>query len=572
MERPPYLENGVKYQELKSVRLPRECFGWQDGGIAMGMFLNSRVPFEEYKNISRIRFFVDKSSLIDEIITAMIMDGQQYLCITRPRRFGKSVMAHMIGAFFGKAAKAEQVFDNLEIAQSPYYHQHLNQYDVIFIDFSKMPRDCRHYSQYIQRIQNGINRDLINAYPELELGMDWAVWDNLQMVFERTGCRFIFVMDEWDAIFHSNFITESDKKHYLGFLRDMLKGQAYVEFAYMTGVLPIAKYSSGSEINMFREYDMAAAEMYSEYFGFLQSEVDSLFEIYLRTSKYPKISKEDLKLWYDGYHTASGKQLYNPRSIVCALTDNQLRNYWTNSGPYDEIFYYVKNNVQDIRDDLAFMISGEKIDARIQEYAATAAELRTKDQIYSAMVVYGLLTYDSSSGKVFIPNKELMDKFNELLLSKDSLGYIHSLAKESEKMLKATLAGDTQTMVRILKFAHDTESPILSYNSETELSAVVNLVYLSARDKYRIEREDKAGEGYVDFIFYPEHKNAESIILELKIDSSPEEAIRQIKQKKYALRFRGRLGEKPRYTGKVLAVGISYHKKTKEHFCQIEQL
>ena len=254
------------------------------------------------------------------------------------------------------------------------------------------------------------------------------------------------------------------------------------------------------------------------------------------------------------------------------MTDNQLRNYWTNSGPYDEIFYYVKNNVQDIRDDLAFMISGEKIDARIQEYAATAAELRTKDQIYSAMVVYGLLTYDSSSGKVFIPNKELMDKFNELLLSKDSLGYIHSLAKESEKMLKATLAGDTQTMVRILKFAHDTESPILSYNSETELSAVVNLVYLSARDKYRIEREDKAGEGYVDFIFYPEHKNAESIILELKIDSSPEEAIRQIKQKKYALRFRGRLGEKTRYTGKVLAVGISYHKKTKEHFCQIEQL
>ena len=382
----------------------------------------------------------------------------------------------------------------------------------------------------------------------------------------------LFRSDEWDAIFHSNFITESDKKHYLGFLRDMLKGQAYVEFAYMTGVLPIAKYSSGSEINMFREYDMAAAEMYSEYFGFLQSEVDSLFEIYLRTSKYPKISKEDLKLWYDGYHTASGKQLYNPRSIVCALTDNQLRNYWTNSGPYDEIFYYVKNNVQDIRDDLAFMISGEKIDARIQEYAATAAELRTKDQIYSAMVVYGLLTYDSSSGKVFIPNKELMDKFNELLLSKDSLGYIHSLAKESEKMLKATLAGDTQTMVRILKFAHDTESPILSYNSETELSAVVNLVYLSARDKYRIEREDKAGEGYVDFIFYPEHKNAESIILELKIDSSPEEAIRQIKQKKYALRFRGRLGEKTRYTGKVLAVGISYHKKTKEHFCQIEQL
>lgn len=117
------------------------------------------------------------------------------------------------------------------------------------------------------------------------------------------------------------------------------------------------------------------------------------------------------------------------------------------------------------------------------------------------MVVYGLLTYED--GAVSIPNRELMDKFDELLLTNDSLGYIYNLAKESRKMLKATLTGDTGTMCEILKYAHDTESPIFSYNSEIELSAVVNLVYLAARDRYRVEREDKAGEGYVDFIFYP---------------------------------------------------------------------
>ena len=188
------------------------------------------------------------------------------------------------------------------------------------------------------------------------------------------------------------------------------------------------------------------------------------------------------------------------------------------------------------------------------------------------MVVYGLLTYDAATSQVFIPNKELMDKFNELLLSEDSLGYVHRLARESERMLKATLAKDTDTMLQILKFAHDTESPILTYNSEIELSAVVNLVYLAARDRYRVEREDKAGEGYVDFIFYPQRMGADSIILELKVDASPEEAIRQIKDKNYALRFRGKLGEKPKYTGRVLAVGISYSRKTKEHACRVEVL
>ena len=195
-------------------------------------------------------------------------------------------------------------------------------------------------------------------------------------------------------------------------------------------------------------------------------------------------------------------------------------------------------------------------------------QTRTRNQIYSAMVVYGLLTYED--GSVFVPNKELMDKYNELLLTNDNLGYVHRLAKESEKMLAATLSGDTKTMTEILKFVHDTESPILSYNDEAELSAVVNLAYLAARDRYRVEREDKAGEGFVDFIFYPERRETDGIILELKVDSTPEEAIRQIQDKNYVLRFKGKLGEMPKYTGNVLAVGISYDKKSKKQSCKVE--
>lgn len=377
-------------------------------------------------------------------------------------------------------------------------------------------------------------------------------------------------MDEWDAIFHKPFTTEEDKQKYLEFLKNLLKGQAYVELAYMTGVLPIAKYSDGSELNMFVEYNMATSERFSEYFGFSDSEVDMLYTIYQKTVKNPKITRDDLRIWYDGYHTAGGERMYNPRSIVCALTDNQLRNYWTSSGTYDSIFCYIKDNVADIQNDLALMFAGEAIPSDIQEYAATSMQLDTKDEIYSALVVYGLLTYED--GFVSIPNKELMDSYASMMKKEKSLGYIYNLASASKRMLSATLSGDTRTMAEILKFAHDTESPILSYNSETELSAVVNLVYLAARDKYRVEREDKAGEGYVDFIFYPERKNADAIILELKVNFSPEEAIQQIKEKNYALRFKGKLGEKAKYTGRILAVGISYDKKTKEHSCKVEVL
>ena len=343
-----------------------------------------------------------------------------------------------------------------------------------------------------------------------------------------------------------------------------------MKFVYMTGVLPIAKYSSGSELNMFVEYDMTVMERFSACFGFVEKEVDHLFAIYLQTTKRPKITRKDLEVWYDGYYTAAGERLYNPRSVVCALVNNQLANYWTSSGPYDEIFFYVKNNVDDMRDDLVLMIAGEGVEAEIRNYAAVSMELNTKDEIYSAMVIYGLLTY--MDGEVFIPNKELMDKFRELLMGKESMGYVYRLANESKRMLAATLHGDTTVMAEILEFAHNTESPVFSYNSEIELSAVVNLVYLAARDKYRVEREDKAGKGYVDFIFYPERKHGDALILELKVDSTPQEAIKQIKDKGYALRFKGKMGEKPKYTGRILAVGISYSTKTKEHSCRVEVL
>lgn len=539
----------------------------------MGTYLNSITPYTLYKSESLSPYFVDKTLMLRELFP-YVSAGNRHICITRPRRFGKTIMANMISSFFQKTSDSSDVFDSLAISQVDDYRRYKNQYNVIRIDFSKMPRNCDSYTQYIERIEALLIEDVKEAFPQVKINEADAVGDILESVFVQCGEKFIFVLDEWDFIFHRDFINDIDKEKYVAFLSNLLKDRPYVVLSYMTGILPIAKYSSGSELNMFAEFTMVNSPMFGEYFGFTDDEVDDLYRRYIvecdRQHKEKSVTRKGLRDWYNGYYTKSGERVYNPRSVVFALQFNNLANYWTSSGPYDEIYYYIRNNISDVRDDLALMISGESVTAKIQEYAATSMNLSTRDEIYSAMVVYGFLSY--LNGKVCIPNRELMEKFDELLVKNESLGYVYRLAKESEKMLKATLAGDTLTMERILEFAHNTEVPLLSYNHETELSAIVNLVYLAARDSYRVEREDKAGTGYVDFIFYPYDTTADCIILELKVDHTPDEAIAQIIDKKYVLKFMPKLAGQKIYTGRILAVGIGYWKESKKHSCKVEEI
>ena len=539
----------------------------------MGTYLNSITPYTLYKSESLSPYFVDKTLMLRELFP-YVSAGNRHMCITRPRRFGKTIMANMISSFFQKASDSSDVFDSLTISQVDDYRKYKNQYNVIRIDFSKMPRNCDSYTQYIERIEELLIDDVKEAYPQVKINEADAIGDILESVFVQCCEKFIFVLDEWDFIFHRDFINEIDKEKYVAFLSNLLKDRPYVVLSYMTGILPIAKYSSGSELNMFAEFTMVNSPMFGEYFGFTDDEVDDLYKRYIvecdRQHKEKSVTRKGLRDWYNGYYTKSGERVYNPRSVVFALQFNNLANYWTSSGPYDEIYYYIRNNISDVRDDLALMISGESVTAKIQEYAATSMNLSTRDEIYSAMVVYGFLSY--LNGRVCIPNRELMEKFDELLVKNESLGYVYRLAKESEKMLKATLAGDTLTMEKILEFAHNTEVPLLSYNHETELSAIVNLVYLAARDSYRVEREDKAGTGYVDFIFYPYDTTADCMILELKVDHTPDEAIAQIKDKKYALKFVPKLAGQRIYTGRILAVGIGYWRDSKKHSCKVEEL
>lgn len=295
----------------------------------MGFYLNSISPFSLYKSEVESPYFVDKALLLEKLFP-LVSQGNKHICITRPRRFEKTVMANMVGAFFNKGIDSSKLFSSLKIAGKPGYWEHLNQHHVIYIDFSKLPRNCSSYEQYINRIEKRLSADLIREFPDAEISDDDAIWDMLENIFNECGSpKFIFVLDEWDSIFHKDFVSENDKKNFIEFLSNLLKGNAYVSLTYMTRILPIAKYSSGSALNMFLEYTMITEPMFSEDFGFTKAEVKDLYQRYLKITPMPRVNEAGLKYWYDGYNTKADKtKIYNPRSVVAALTNNNLGDYW----------------------------------------------------------------------------------------------------------------------------------------------------------------------------------------------------------------------------------------------------
>ncbi len=522
-------------------------------GGTMAIYLNTNTPLENYKKLFKSTYFVDKSRII-ESINERINTSDGYICITRPRRFGKSSIADMLGAYYSCGVNSKPIFDKLNISVAPSYEEHLNQYNVIMISFNEICEKGDDYASYIGMIRENIKKDIVNKYPHIKE----EEYFNISSMLRATGDKFIFIIDEWDYIFNNNLFIEH-QNDFLEFVRNLLKDQPYVALVYMTGVLPIKKYSSGSALNMFDEFTFLKDRSFGEYFGFTEKEVKKLCE------KNGRLHFEELESWYNGYMTPLGIKVYNPRSVVKALQNSYCESYWTNTGAMDEVAEYLKYNTLEIRDDVIEMVAGGEIDITIkEEFRAGQEPPKNKKEIYSAMIILGFLSY--YDGYLKIPNKELMFEFEKALEDK-SFGYVSNIIENSRKMLKATVNQDTQVVEQILHDIHNSEIPILQYNDENSLSCVLTLAYLSARDTYRIEREEKTGKGYADFTFYPRRKNDPAFIVELKKDELPEVALEQIKEKEYVEKLK-----KENTAHKVLAVAICYDSKSKEHHCKIEVL
>ncbi len=519
----------------------------------MSYFLNGNFKNNEFELITKDKYFIDKTPIIEKM-NELVGIKDRYVCITRPRRFGKTINAMMLASYYSKNADFKDLFDKFEISKSTSYLEHLNKHNVIYMTFNSNVSDLKTYSDYIEFYKSRIIRDISETYPNVNVND--TISEMLEQASDETGEGFVFVIDEWDYIFNNNLFSEEDRKDFLEFLRDLLKDKPYVELAYMTGVLPIAKYSAGSALNMFLEFNIMNDHTYDEYFGFTNEEVESLCK------KQNKISIDSLKEWYNGYYTCNNLQIYNPRSVTTALRQGVCQSYWTNTGPMDEISYYIENNIEEIQNDIVQMVSGIPVNIHLEGYSAEQINLNTRDEILSAMTVYGFLSYYDET--LTIPNKELRMKF-DYSLKNHQMGAISKLVLKSNQMLEATLKKDTKTMEQLIQEAHDINIPAIKYNDENSLACVVTLVYLSARTKYTIVREMEAGAGKADFIFYPNDKSKPAFILELKKNASPDDALKQIREKRYATALRD-------YTGKKLAVGISYDEKLKNHKVKIEEI
>ncbi|MCC8139114.1 MAG: ATP-binding protein [Lachnospiraceae bacterium] len=511
-------------------------------------YLNSTEPMKLFEKECKGRLYVDKSMLIEKISDKVGSAGQ-YICITRPRRFGKTINANMLAAYFTKGCDSTELFNGLKIHDSPVYGEKQNQYNVIHIDFSVQPDFCECYRDYISNIIENLKEDLAEAYPAVA-GRDYA---QISRMFRDTGDTFIFILDEWDSVFYEKFMEEDDRIQFLKWLKGLLKDKPYVELAYMTGILPIAKYSSGSELNMFDEYNFMNDNVYDQYFGFSEEEVHRLCE------KYGTVSFAELKEWYDGYYFYNGDSLFNPRSVNRALDRGLCLNYWTETGPMNEIADCIENNVDEVRGDIVEMVAGIPVETELGGYSAAELQLNSRDEILSAMVVYGFLAYHD--GKLSIPNYELMEKYQKVL-TRDSMAGVKEIVSQSKEVLEATLRKDAARVAELLEQAHDREIPFLEYNDENALSCVITLCYLYARKDYRMEREAKAGKGYCDYIFIPRSVQRPAIILELKYGKSCEEAIEQIRERQYI--------RKVEHCKEILLVGINYDPRTKKHTCKIE--
>lgn len=519
----------------------------------MFKYLNTKKAYENFIQLLKGKYFVDKSNIIEKL-NEVIETQEKYICITRPRRFGKSCIINMLGTYYTKGIDSKNIFDKLNISKSESYLEHLNKHNVINIDFSEMPSGKPSFSDYLGMIENTIKEDIYSLFPSLKKNE----YKNISRLLEESGEKYIFILDEWDFIFNRGFFKEN-QEDFLDFLRGLLKDKPYVSLAYMTGILPIKKHSTASTLNMFEEFTFLKDRQFGEYFGFTEEETKELCR------RNSNIAYSEIEKWYNGYMTVTGIKVLNPRSVVLALKNSNCESYWTNTGAMDEVLHYIKYNILDLREDIIKMVNGESVRATIkEEFRAGQEKPSTRVEIYSAMIILGFLSY--YEGRVKIPNNELLLEYEKALYD-ESFGAVSEIVKASEELLDATINREEEKVAQMVHEVHNLEAPILKYNDENSLSSVITLAYLSARDRYDVIRESKEGKGYADFAFYPKFSYETPFILELKKNDTPENAIKQIRENEYAMKMKKKYKDR-----EILLVGIVYDFEKKEHSCKIEAL
>lgn len=521
----------------------------------MGIWLNpDNKAFEESINSE---IYVDKTMLLD--YTNRVMNTEQKnICVSRPRRFGKSMAAKMLVAYYSCGCDSDALFEKLKIHGTKDYYKRLNQCNVIFINMQDFLSKSHCLQDMLSLLQKEIIYEITLKYNYISKEESNLV-TVLEKVYEAEKDGFVFIIDEWDCIFREKKQESDMQTGYLDFLRALLKDKSYVKLAYMTGILPIKKYGTHSALNMFDEYSMTNTGMLAELTGFTDDEVVTLCEKY-------QMDYQEAKHWYNGYLVNENLHIYNPKSVVDAMRRRKYDNYWTQTETYEALKIYIEMNFDGLKDAVISMIGGGKCKINSRTFQNDMTTFHSKDDVFTLLVHLGYLSYDSDSKEVFIPNAEVLEEFANAIDRTDWKEVTEALVT-SEELLRATYNQDGERVAQIIDNVHMNVTSSFNYNNENALSCVIHIAYFSAQNYYFSVREMPAGNGFADIVFIPRKKYADrpAMIVELKWNHSAQGAIEQIKNKRYLKAVEG-------YKGDVYLVGINYDKASRAHECLIEKI
>ncbi len=508
--------------------------------------------------ISRNGEYVDKSELIS-VVNSTINTERMFSCVTRSRRFGKSMAAKMLCAYYDQSCDSHHLFDDLLIASNPDYKKHLNKYPVIYLDISDFVTEIKEKT-IVRQMQQIIKEDIHKEYADVPINNDESLMVYLTRVADVTGQKFIFIIDEWDGI-----LREFEGDHevidtYVDWLRRLFKsGQTAKVFAgvYLTGILPIKKYNTQSALNNFTEYTMLAPKDMASYFGFTKEEVQALADKH-------GMDYGELEKWYDGYQIGSASSMFNPNSVMMALKEQFCQSFWSSTGAFMAVADYIKMNFKGLKDDVIDLLAGGRIKVDTIKFQNDMSVIGGRDDVLTVLIHLGYLTFDRTCNECYVPNYEVAGELRGAVETTDWDIVIDAI-QQSDRLLVHTLRGNAEAVARCIDAVHDDQTSILAYNDENSLSCVISLAYYSARNEYIIHRELPTGYGYADLVFIPrKNVNKPALIVELKCGKSAEEAIDQIKERKYVEKVR-------QHTSDVLLVGINYDADSKKHTCIIEK-
>ena len=522
----------------------------------MGVYINRGASgFERYANGE----YVDKTGMIGYVNTT-INTPESLICITRPRRFGKSAAAQRLYAYYDKSCDSRNLFERFQVARDPTFEKHLNKYPAIFIDMTEFTTKFKGRADIVDLIQKIVIKDVSKAYPDIEIEEYDDLMDVLLKIVMATGKKFVMIIDEWDAICREAEDKPQLMDSYVNLLRRLFKGgNTAIAFAlvYMTGILPIKRYGTQSALNDFREYSMTNPWQLAPYFGFTEDEVKGL-------CKKHSMDYDEMKGWYDGYSFGPDcPSVFNPNSVMTACKSGKFDNYWGKTSAFDTLQRYIDLNMTGVQEVLERILRGSRPRISILRFNFDLSCIGTDDELFTLFIHLGYLTYDPEDMTVAIPNKEVGMEIVEALRGSKTHAKLAAMIKTSDRLMEATLAKDEQLVAAIVEQLHDSEAGPDFYNNEQALRSVLKIGYLSAIDYYVSIQELPSGKGYADLALIPRYGGRRpAVIVELKWNKPVNAAIDQIKKRNYPEAVR-------RFTDNILLVGISYDEKTKKHQCSV---